>query len=66
VTYSPPSGWVESLSEVGEDVALRFRFHASADCARIRRPDTLRKVDKPYSAPRCPECSPDVGWISHA
>ena len=58
--YSPPSGWVESLSVVGEGGSLRTRFHLSAECARIRRPDTLRPKDKPYSAPRCSTCAPEA------
>ena len=59
MTYSPPSGWVETLSEIGQDVPLRWRFHTRTDCPRIRPSAALRQVDRPYSAPRCNLCAPD-------
>ena len=59
MTYSPPAGWVETLSEVGANVPLRFRFHRNPGCPLIQQPASLRQVDKPYSAPRCHRCAPD-------
>lgn len=58
MTYASPTGWIELL---GSDPIrpLRSRFHGAVDCPRIRQADSLRKVDRPYSAPRCNLCAPD-------
>ncbi len=57
--YSPPSGWVETRPQHNDD-APYLRFHARPDCARIREPSSLRKVDKPYSATRCALCASEL------
>jgi hypothetical protein len=36
---------------------IRALFHTKVDCTRIRNPDQLRKVDKPYDASRCSSCA---------
>ena len=58
MTYSSPTGWIEVL---GDDPIrpLRSRFHRQRDCPRIQRVESLRQVDRPYSAPRCNLCAPD-------
>jgi hypothetical protein len=58
MAYAPPSGWLETTAEPN-NYAEWFRFHVRKDCARIQNPDTLREVDKPYSAPWCPGCAAD-------
>ena len=58
--YVPPSGWIETLSAYDEFGAHRTRFHESNQCPRIRGPETLRPVDRPYSATRCSLCAPDA------
>jgi hypothetical protein len=60
MTYAPPSGWIETVSGYDESGAERTRFHRRSDCPRIREPDTLRPVDRPYSSPRCTLCAPDA------
>ena len=54
MTYKPPTGWVEDFTD---EVGVHGRFHTRVDCPRIRRPDRLRPVDRPYSAARCPGCA---------
>ena len=54
MSYTPPDGWVEDFT--GGGVTLG-RFQARTDCPRIRKPDQLRQVDRPYSALRCPGCA---------
>jgi hypothetical protein len=58
--YVPPAGWIETLSAYDELGAHRTRFHQSIQCPRIRVPETLRPVDRPYSAVRCTLCAPDA------
>ena len=57
--YQPPSGWIETVSNYDESGEARSRFHQRRDCPRIHQPDSLRPVDRPYSAPRCNLCAPD-------
>jgi hypothetical protein len=52
MSYNPPSGWVEPFGDDGADSASQ-RFHARRDCPRIRHPEQLREVDRPY--PGCAE-----------
>ena len=33
---------------------IRTRFHLQPDCPRVSRPETLRAVERPFSAVRCP------------
>jgi hypothetical protein len=56
MVYASPSGWIEQLET---SPRIRSRFHHSQDCARIRRPETLRKVQRPMGSPRCPGCDPE-------
>jgi hypothetical protein len=58
MTYSPPSGWTEQIPSAEGVDRIRIRFHARRDCPAVRRAETLRPADKPYSAVRCPRCSP--------
>jgi hypothetical protein len=58
--YTPPSGWVEPLGD-GEPASAAQRFHSRPDCPRIRHPEQLREVDRPYSAARCPGCADPHG-----
>jgi hypothetical protein len=59
VPYEPPPGWLERIDEPTDDTtAVRARFHLTRDCVRIRNPEGLVGVDRPYSAPRCPACAP--------
>lgn len=59
MTYAPPSGWMERIDKPADPLtAARFRFHRRSDCARIKNPGVLVRVDKPYHAPRCPGCAP--------
>jgi len=58
MTYAPPSGWMERIDKPADPLtAARFRFHRRNDCERIRNPQVLVQVDKPYHAPRCPGCA---------
>jgi hypothetical protein len=50
-----PTGWIEQLET---SPRIRTRFHHSQDCARIRRTETLRKVERPMGSPWCPGCEP--------
>jgi hypothetical protein len=58
MTYTSPAGWIEVL---GDDPIRppSTRFHHIKDCPRIQNPESLREVDRPYSAPRCNLCAPD-------
>jgi hypothetical protein len=56
MVYAPPSGWIEQLEATPK---IRSRFHHNQDCPRIRRPETLRKVERPMASPRCPACDPE-------
>jgi hypothetical protein len=61
VTYQPPSGWVEPRGVAIEDEESELIygiFHSRQDCQRVRRPELLRLIDKPYSAARCSLCAP--------
>lgn len=60
MTYTSPSGWIEILGD-DPNRPLRSRFHRDKDCPRIQQTDSLRDVDRPYSAPRCNLCAPDNG-----
>ncbi|MEO7979820.1 MAG: hypothetical protein ABI807_02785 [Sporichthyaceae bacterium] len=60
MTYTPPSGWVEPYSAEDSPQASS-RFHTREDCPRIRNPDQLRPVDRPYSAARCAGCADAYG-----
>ena len=61
MTYRLRAGWIDALVGAGPNGALRSRYHASADCARIHESDTLRRVDKPHGAPGCPACTTQDG-----
>jgi hypothetical protein len=54
----PPSGWIE---EHTDETGRTTRFHARTDCPRIREPEQLRAVDRPYSATRCLGCADEHG-----
>ena len=57
--YEPPQGWLERIDEpADETTAVRARFHLTRECQRIKDPEALVGVDRPYSAPRCPACAP--------
>ena len=56
MTYTPPNGWVEPFGD-DDTGSVSQRFHARRDCPRIRHPEQLREVDRPYSAARCPGCA---------
>jgi hypothetical protein len=56
MVYASPSGWIEQLQA---SPMIRTRFHHNQDCARIRRPETLREVQRPMGSPRCPGCDPE-------
>jgi hypothetical protein len=58
MAYTPPGGWVDVYEDEG---GVHSRFHARTDCPRIRQPDQLRQVDRPYSASRCPGCADEFG-----
>ena len=58
MTYTSPAGWIEVLHD-DPIHPLRSRFHRSNNCPRIQQADSLREVDRPYSAPRCNLCAPD-------
>jgi hypothetical protein len=58
MAYTPPGGWVEDYTD---DAGAHGRFHARTDCPRIRKPEQLRQVDRPYSASRCPGCADEHG-----
>ncbi len=58
MTYTAPGGWIEQYDD---EAGKHSRFHARTDCPRIRQPDTLRQVDRPYSATRCPGCADEHG-----
>jgi len=58
MTYASPAGWIEVLDD-DPIRPLRSRFHRNKDCPRIQQVDSLREVDRPYSAPRCNLCAPD-------
>ena len=58
MTYTPPSGWVELYDD---EAGTHSRFHSRTDCPRIRQPDQLRSVERPYSAARCPGCADEHG-----
>jgi hypothetical protein len=55
MSYTPPSGWVEPIGD--DSGSATQRFHSRRDCPRIRYPEQLREVDRPYSAARCPGCA---------
>jgi hypothetical protein len=61
MTYLPPTGWVEprnASNDAGNQHEIQYGFfHTHADCQHVRRTDLLRRVDKPYSAARCPACA---------
>src|SRR3954471_22640932 len=61
VAYISPNGWVEPKKrrDGGGDNELGI-FHLRRDCERIRRPDQLRAIDRPYSAARCTLCAPEL------
>lgn len=60
--YQPPSGFVEPWDDDDvEDAAARLRFHTRDDCPRVRHPEALRPVDRPYSAARCGGCAEPYG-----
>ena len=58
MAYTPPGGWVD---EYEDEAGIHSRFHARTDCPRIRHPEQLRQVDRPYSASRCPGCADEFG-----
>jgi len=55
--YLAPSGWVESF-RVDHGERLHNIFHAKRECPKVRAADTMRHVDKPGAAARCPRCAP--------
>ena len=58
--YLPPSGWLERIDDPSDDTTeVSAKFHVVKDCARIKRPDALIEVDRPYHAPRCRACAID-------
>jgi hypothetical protein len=58
MTYSPPSGWIERADEHSDPLTrVNVRFHSRNDCERIKNPEVLVQVDKPYHAPRCRGCA---------
>jgi hypothetical protein len=58
MTYAPPSGWIERIDEHTDALTrVNARFHSRTDCDRIKKPDGLVQVDRPYHAPRCPGCA---------
>jgi hypothetical protein len=58
MAYTPPGGWIEDLDPRSEkDAAKLGVFHTRDTCARIKHPDRLRQVDKPYSSVRCSACA---------
>lgn len=62
MAYEPPSGWLERRDETAEENwegGLRAQFHTRPDCERVKRPESLVQVDRPYSATRCRACAPD-------
>ena len=58
MAYTPPRGWVEDYTD---ETGRKGRFHSRTDCPRIREPEQLRAVDRPYSATRCPGCADEHG-----
>jgi hypothetical protein len=56
MSYTPPNGWVEPFGDDDAESTSQ-RFHTRRDCPRIRHPEQLREVDRPYSAARCPGCA---------
>lgn len=59
MAYEPPTGWLERVDDPDDpDTAVRARFHAKQDCERIRNPQILVAVARPWAAPRCPACAP--------
>jgi hypothetical protein len=58
MVYKPPGGWIEDYCD---DAGDHSRFHARTDCPRIRQPERLRQVDRPYSAIRCVGCADEFG-----
>ncbi len=61
MTYLPPTGWVEPRNATNTSCNQHHieygYFHTRADCHHVRRADLLSRVDKPYSAARCPACA---------
>ena len=57
MNYAAPKGWIEVLPRSGEG-SQHSTFHLRQVCERIKDPDRLREVDRPYSAARCRVCAP--------
>jgi hypothetical protein len=58
MTCIPPGGWIETLDPRGaQDTSNLGVFHTRETCDRIKHPDRLRRVDKPYSSVRCSACA---------
>jgi hypothetical protein len=64
MTYTPPSGWVEPKQTADRASETKLGvFHSRQDCTGIRRPELLRRTEKPYTAARCRECAAlDLAW----
>jgi hypothetical protein len=59
--YQAPSGFREAVDPADEDKDAHLGiFHRTDRCARIKRRDTLRRTDKPYSARPCSLCAKDL------
>lgn len=54
VSYTPPRGWIESISAPGGGSGERF--HLDPACQRIKNPAAIRRVRRPGSASRCGLC----------
>ena len=58
MTYTSPAGWVEPLKSTKEQgYSGRETFHLREDCPRVRAPELLKRVERPWSAVRCPRCA---------
>ncbi len=70
MVYAPPAGFVEPQRADLDGPGLARRFHRRADCPRVRHPDQLLPVDRPYTAARCRECADaygnEVEWFPDA
>lgn len=55
--YTPPSGWIEQVTDGPEGRATGKRFHVREDCSAIPQGAVVALTDKPYSATRCWVCA---------
>lgn len=57
MSYTAPSGWIESRPSSEGSKLTSPLFHQQPDCAAIKHPSTLTATDKPYGAKRCHRCA---------